>query len=158
MIKRYRRAASIKLVSIGLVLLLGGGLTGLFSVGTAMALPCCGGAAPAPTPATDFLAVPGCVKIAIPLVDNGGNCVSNTKASGGAIVNYLRGWLLLLSGLVGTVVMVVIVVAGIQYITSAGDPGLVKAAKQRIFNAILALVLYLMMYAILQFLVPGGIL
>lgn len=117
-----------------------------------------GGPAPAATPATDFLAVPGCVKIAIPLVDNGGNCVSNSAASGGAIINYLRGWLLLLSGVVGTIIMVVLVVAGVQYITSAGDPGLVKAAKQRIFNAILALFLYLMMYAILQFLVPGGIL
>jgi hypothetical protein len=111
-----------------------------------------------PTPASDFLGMPGCVQIAVPLVDNGGKCVNNSAASGGAIIAYLRGWLLILSGVVGTVIMVVIVVAGVQYITSTGDPGLVKAAKNRIFNAILALLLYLMMYAILQFLVPGGIL
>ena len=130
------------------------------SSNTALALivPAPGGPAPTPTPATDFLSGGSCVKIAVPLVNGGGNCVSNSASSGGAIVNYLRGWLLLLSGVVGTVIMVVLVVAGVQYITSAGDPGLVKAAKQRIFNAILALVLYLMMYAILQFLVPGGIL
>jgi len=108
--------------------------------------------------ASSFLPQPGCVKIAVPLTGTSGNCVDNTASSGGAIVAYLREWLLLLSGLVGMVVMVMIVVAGVQYITSTGDPGLVKSAKQRIFNAILALVLYLMMFAILQFLVPGGIL
>jgi glycerol uptake facilitator-like aquaporin len=70
----------------------------------------------------------------------------------------LRGWLQLLGGVVATVILIMIVWAGVQYIASAGDPTLVKGAKNRLINAITALLLYLMMTAILQFLIPGGIL
>jgi hypothetical protein len=41
---------------------------------------------------------------------------------------------------------------------STADPARVKAAKDRLQNAIIALVLFLMMFAILSFIVPGGIL
>ncbi len=71
---------------------------------------------------------------------------------------YLKSILIVLSGLVGTIVVLMLVVAGIQYITSLGEPARIKAAKDRIVNAITALVLFLMMFAILGFLVPGGIL
>jgi hypothetical protein len=124
-------------------------------------LPAEGGGTPTPAAGASsdsFLPTQGCVKIAIPLVNTGGKCVSNDAGSGGAIVNYLRGVLQLLGGIVGLVVMIMLVIAGVQYITSAGDPGMVKSAKNRIVNAITALVLYLMMVAILQFLIPGGIL
>lgn len=63
-----------------------------------------------------------------------------------------------LSGAVGLVVVLMIVVAGIQYITSAGDPGRVKEAKNRITNAITGLILFVLMFAILNFIIPGGIL
>ncbi|HUD11343.1 MAG TPA: hypothetical protein VMS08_02955 [Candidatus Saccharimonadia bacterium] len=115
----------------------------------------------------DFLPDTSCIPIALPVMpgapgtcDAGGGAagISNDPATGGAIVNYLRGWLALLSYSVGLVVMLMLVIGGVQYITSAADPGMVKSAKKRITNAITALVLYLMMFAILQFLVPGGIL
>jgi Type IV secretion system pilin len=116
-------------------------------------------ATPTPTSTSDaFLTPDDCVNISIPLINNGGKCVSNDPKTGGAVVNYLRGWLQLLSGLVGLVVMLLIVIGGVQYVVSAGDPGQVKAAKNRIINALTGLVLYLMMFAILQFLIPGGIL
>jgi hypothetical protein len=110
------------------------------------------------TIANNFLPAPSCVKIAIPLLKGGSTCVANDAGSGGAIVNYLRDVLSLLGGIVGLVVMIMLVIAGLQYITSAGDPAMVKSAKSHIVNAITALVLYLMMVAILQFLIPGGIL
>lgn len=91
-------------------------------------------------------------------VMGGINCVSNSKSSGGAIVGYLRLALKLLSGAVAVVVLVMIVFAGVQYIASLGDPGRIKSAKDRLQNAIIALVLFLSMYAILTFIVPGGIL
>ncbi|HEX9679476.1 MAG TPA: hypothetical protein VGA08_02540 [Candidatus Saccharimonadales bacterium] len=50
-----------------------------------------------------------------------------------------------------------LVVGGIQYITSAGNPQQISSAKSRIRNALIALVLYIFMYAILQWAVPGGI-
>lgn len=84
--------------------------------------------------------------------------VPNTSANGGAIIFYLTQILILLNGLVGAVIVLVLVIAGIQFITSAGDPSRYKAAKTRVQQAITALVLYMFMFAILNFLVPGGIL
>jgi hypothetical protein len=78
--------------------------------------------------------------------------------NGGAIIVYLKLFLQLFSFLIGAIILLVLIIAGIQYITSVGDASRVKAAKGRIVNAITALVLYLMMFAILNFLLPGGIL
>lgn len=63
-----------------------------------------------------------------------------------------------LSILVGLVVTLAIVIAGIQYITANGNPQQVASAKGRIFNAILALMLFLFGWALLNWLIPGGVL
>ena len=73
------------------------------------------------------------------------------------IINRLLDFINILSGLVGVVVVAVIIVGGIQYTTSGGDPQKVSGAKKRIANALLALAIYLFFYAALQWLVPGGI-
>ena len=97
------------------------------------------------------------VQIALPIFGNNTN-VQNSAGNGGAVVTYLKDVLKLISGLVGITIIIMIIWAGIQYITSAGDPGSTKDAKGRLTNAITALLLFLMMFAILQFLVPGGVL
>lgn len=74
------------------------------------------------------------------------------------ITRYLRAFINLLSALVGIVVVMVMVIGGIQYSTSAGDPNAAAAAKKRISNAILALITFAMMYGFLQWIVPGGVL
>jgi hypothetical protein len=83
---------------------------------------------------------------------------TSVKCSGnGLIFNYLIIIIQFLSGAIGLVIVLMIVIGGIQYITSAGDPGAVKAAKGRIVNAITGLVLFILMFAILNFLIPGGV-
>lgn len=105
-----------------------------------------------------------CVEVGLPVLPNykSGSCpegsISNDPATGGAIVNYLRQWLILLSGAAGLIILLMIVIAGTQYIISRGDPSNVKSAKERLTNALIAFVLYLMAFAILQFLIPGGVL
>jgi hypothetical protein len=105
-----------------------------------------------------------CVHVALPILSGGEKCsdgkygFSNSQSSGGAIIGYLKALLKLLSIAVGAVVIMMIVIAGFQYIMSTADPARVKAAKDRLQNAIIALVLFLMMFAILSFIVPGGIL
>lgn len=74
------------------------------------------------------------------------------------IYDYLSAVIKFLSAGVGLVVVLMIVVSGIQYITSAGNPQGIEAAKKRLTNAIIALLLYIFMAAILNFLIPGGIL
>lgn len=74
------------------------------------------------------------------------------------IVAYLVDFIKILSGLVGVVVVIMITVGGIQYSTARDNPQATAAAKGRIVNAVLALVLYLFVFAFLQYIVPGGIL
>lgn len=73
------------------------------------------------------------------------------------IISYLVTFTRILSGLVGIVIVIMITIGGIQYAAAGPDPGAVVAAKKRIINAILALALYVFMFAFLQWLVPGGI-
>lgn len=74
------------------------------------------------------------------------------------IVKYLVLFINVLSTMVGVVVAAVIVIGGIQYSTSGGDPSKVQAAKKRIYNGIFALVAFIFTYAFLQYIVPGGVL
>lgn len=62
-------------------------------------------------------------------------------------------WFSLLFGLI---LVLVVVVAGFQYIISAGDSDQIKGAKERLKAAVTGLVLYLLMFSILQFLLPEG--
>ena len=71
-------------------------------------------------------------------------------------------WLVLfvnvLSGMVGVVVVIMIIVGGIQYTASGDDPQAVAKAKGKIYNAVLALVLFIFGFTILQWVIPGGLL
>ena len=92
-----------------------------------------------------------------------GNGTSNATTSqlksgdSDKIYNRLAGLINFLSAMVGVAVVISIIVGGIQYTTSSGDPQKVSAAKKRILNAVVALLAFIFMYAFLQFLIPGGI-
>lgn len=58
---------------------------------------------------------------------------------------------------VGTIVVIIVVIGGIRYMTAAGNAETVKSARKMIMNAILALVLYVAMITILNFIIPGGV-
>jgi hypothetical protein len=59
---------------------------------------------------------------------------------------------------VGVLAVISVVVAGIQYSSSADDPATVTKAKQRIFNTVVGLIAYIFLFAFINYLVPGGIL
>lgn len=58
---------------------------------------------------------------------------------------------------VGLIVVASIIVAGIQYSSSEGNPEATQAAKSRVRNALIGLIIYIFGFAIIQFLVPGGL-
>lgn len=70
---------------------------------------------------------------------------------------YLNPLVVVLTALVGIAAVLSIIIAGIQYSSSADDPGTVTKAKQRIFNTILGLVAYVFLLAFLNYLIPGGV-
>jgi hypothetical protein len=63
----------------------------------------------------------------------------------------------LMTAIVGVIIAISLVAAGITYSSAGGDPSKVAAAKKRITNSIIALVAYIFTFGILQWLVPGGI-
>jgi hypothetical protein len=62
-----------------------------------------------------------------------------------------------LSAGVGIVVVIMIIVGGIQYSIAGDNAQRVTAAKQRIINALIALVAFMFIFSFLQWLIPGGI-
>ena len=73
------------------------------------------------------------------------------------INQYIEIFINILSGLVGVVVVMVIIIGGIQYATAGDEPGKIQAARQRITKALIALLVFIFLYAFLQYLVPGGV-
>lgn len=60
-----------------------------------------------------------------------------------------------LSDGVGLIVIASIIIGGIQYITSRGDPNATQAAVKRITSSILAFIIFIFGYAILNYIIPG---
>lgn len=83
------------------------------------------------------------------------SCTSGTNCN--FVTKYVNPFIKFLSALVGIVVVISIIIGAIQYTTSGGDPSKTAAAKGRIFKALTALVLYIFLFALLQWIVPGGL-
>lgn len=86
---------------------------------------------------------------------SGGDCSSINNC--GIIDKYINPAINVMSVIFGIIVVISIVIGGIQYSSSAGDPAKVTAAKKRISNAILSLVAFMLLYAIIDFFLPGGL-
>ena len=56
---------------------------------------------------------------------------------------------------IGILGVIGIMISGIQYITSSGDPAKMTKAKNRILQIVIGLIIYAVMWAALRFLVPG---
>lgn len=70
---------------------------------------------------------------------------------------YINPLIQVLSALVGIAVVISIIFGGIQYVTSTGDPQRAEAGKKRIIESLVGLVAFMLLYAFLQFVMPGGV-
>lgn len=66
-----------------------------------------------------------------------------------AIGNIISGVI----GLLGLACVVIIIVGGIQYMTSSGDSGKVKKAKDTILYGVIGMVICILAFAITQFII-----
>ncbi len=73
------------------------------------------------------------------------------------VTTYIQPITDLLSGMVGIIVVISLIMGGIEYSTSEGDPQKSSKAKRRITNTLFALIAYFFLYAFLQFLIPNGV-
>lgn len=75
----------------------------------------------------------------------------------GAIEDVVYSIIRFLTAGVGIIVVIVIILSGIQYSASQGNAEATQQAKSRIQNVIIGLFIYLFAFAIIQYLVPGGL-
>lgn len=80
------------------------------------------------------------------------------RGLGNPIVDALFAVIRVASIGVGIAAVAALIVAGLQYTTSRGDPGATAKAIARIRNTVVALLLYIFSYALLNYLVPSGLL
>lgn len=80
------------------------------------------------------------------------DCVQNNQ-----IVQDLQAIINALSTGVVIIVVGMIILGGIQYMMAGDSPEAIAKAKQRIINALIALFSFLLVFAFLQWLIPGGI-
>jgi hypothetical protein len=74
------------------------------------------------------------------------------------IIRTIRIVVNFLSAGVGIVITGSIIVGGIQYAIAGNNPNAVSAAKKRIQDALIALLAFFFIYALLDFLIPGSLL
>lgn len=101
-----------------------------------------------------------CIRISID-VGNNNNCIPKgdpNYITTNPIIVYLRGIIQFLVVGVGLAVAVALVIASMQYMSSRGNPQNIAAATGRLTSAIIALLTFIFMSVILNFLVPGGLL
>lgn len=74
------------------------------------------------------------------------------------IIYYIEVFSNILAAVVGLVIVIMIVAGGVQYASARDNPELISAAKKKITNALLALVVFIFLTAFLEWIIPGGIL
>jgi hypothetical protein len=101
------------------------------------------------------------VSAGCPIQPQTGTCVPGTTnqpdLQSNPIVQDINLVVNFLSALVGVVIVGSIIWGGIQYMSAGDNPQAVSSAKHRIVNALIALLAYLLTYAFLQWLIPGGV-
>ncbi len=86
-----------------------------------------------------------------------GDCKASLSPDHCGIVAYIELLINVLSALTGIVIVIMIVVGGIQYTISADNAQQTEQARERIRNAIIALMGFIFTYAFLQYVIPGGL-
>jgi type IV secretory pathway VirB2 component (pilin) len=83
-------------------------------------------------------------------IGSGPDCAANTNG-GSDVNNVITTIINLLSGVVGVVAVIMIVVAGFKYITSSGDSTKLTSAKNTLLYALIGLVIVALAQAIVRF-------
>lgn len=88
---------------------------------------------------------------------NGDAAACLNEGTQGNILGFVVLGLNFLAASVGIAAVIMLIVAGIQYSAAADNPQAVQAAKQRIYNVVIGLVTFFLLWGFLQWLIPGGI-
>jgi hypothetical protein len=100
-------------------------------------------------------------EVSIPVDQGGTKCVpinsTSTDIQDNPIFFYLKNLLYFFAGGVGLAVVGGIVAGSYMYTTARANAAQAQKGQTIILNSVIGLFLFIFMYAILQFLIPGGI-
>ena len=88
-------------------------------------------------------------------VDPTGNVIKFIPQEGASLTEIVQSILNWIFGIIGIVAVVMIIIGGFNFMTSAGDPGKVKKGKDTILYGIIGLVVALLAFAIVNFVLNG---
>lgn len=88
-------------------------------------------------------------------VDPTGNVIKFIPQDGASLTEIIQSILNWIFGIIGIVAVVMIIIGGFNFMTSAGDPGKVKKGKDTILYGIIGLVVALLAFAIVNFVLNG---
>lgn len=102
-------------------------------------------------PATAFAEETDCNDTSIPEIvrESAGCDVGNTDQFQPVIVKILNG----IIGICGLIAVVYIVIGGINYMTSSGDAGKIKKARDTILYAVIGLIVVALAFALVNFVI-----
>lgn len=93
-----------------------------------------------------------CVETSI--LGNGGQVCDNS-GKGESVLNILNTIVDIMTVGVGVLGIIGITIVGIQYLTAGGSEEKTRKAKRRMFEIVIGLVAYVLVYALLKWLMPG---
>lgn len=115
----------------------------------------------APVPVSAGTCPKGQQEISVPVDQGGTKCIPINEKSADITQNpiffYLRNILIFLGGGVGLAVVGGIIAGAYMYITARANAAQTQKGQTMILNSVIGLILFIFTYAILQFLIPGGI-
>lgn len=74
---------------------------------------------------------------------------------GDQFTNVIQNILYTIIGVLGIVAVIYIIIGGINYMTSSGEPGKVKKARDTILYAVIGLIVCVLAFAIVNFVING---
>lgn len=81
-------------------------------------------------------------------------CIPGDDGNGSAIKNILKLVVRIMSVGIGVLAAIGIAVSGVQYLTAGGNEEKTRKAKRRIFEIVIGMAAYALIYAALAFLLP----
>lgn len=100
-------------------------------------------------------------EVTLPVDQGGTQCVPINERSADLTQNpiffYLRNIIIFLAGGVGLAVVGGIIAGAYMYITARASASQAEQGQTMIINSVIGLLLFIFMFAILQFIIPGGI-
>ncbi len=102
--------------------------------------------------APHFADARGDVCSGIGLVGNGGNCGDNGAAVGSAITAAIN----ILTIIAGIVTVVMVIVAGLKFVTSGGDASKVASAKNSLIYALIGLLVVVLSQTLVHFVLTNA--